>query len=173
MDGHQQLQVVAIKVSGGSFSEPFYSFRVDGQSVDLFNENYLQAGFIHHSGWDILESSFCHGVDRNVIPSWVTGGALSDRGNIRVKSPMIIKEASHYCTAHASMTASTQVKVAEGTGGTGGTGGDRLQPMDPDAVVVYTDAVSGAANDIVTFLLVKNLRPFLVGSGTKDTLWSW
>ena len=41
-----------------------------------------------------------------------------------------------------------------GTGGNGGdnggTGGDTTQPMDPDAVAVYPDAVSGAANDIVT-----------------------
>ena len=41
-----------------------------------------------------------------------------------------------------------------GTGGTGGdnggTGGDTTQPMDPDAVAVYPEAVGGAANDIVT-----------------------
>ena len=44
-----------------------------------------------------------------------------------------------------------------GNGGTGGTGGDTTQPMDPDAVAVYPEAVSGAANDIVTVpFLVKN-----------------
>ena len=64
MDGHQQLQVANIghpQVSGGSFSEPFYSFTVDGQSVDLFNENYLQAGFIYDFMADGISSgqSFC------------------------------------------------------------------------------------------------------------------
>ena len=89
MDGHQQLQVVAIKVSGGSFSEPFYSFTVDGQSVDLFNENYLQAGFIY----DFMADGPSHPFQRNVIPSWVTGGALSgSQGNIRVQ---LIMKACH------------------------------------------------------------------------------
>ena len=42
------------------------------------------------------------------------------------------------------------------------------QPMDPDAVAVYPDAVSGATNDIVTVpFLVKNFEAI---SGVQGTL---
>ena len=66
-----------------------------------------------------------------------------------------------------------------GTGGTGGnngstggdnggTSGDTTQPMDPDAVAIYPDAASGAANDIVTVpFLVKNFEAI---SGVQGTL---
>ncbi|MGA0407690.1 MAG: S8 family serine peptidase, partial [Limisphaerales bacterium] len=145
MDGHQQMQVVAIKVSGGSFSEPFYSFMVDGESVDLFNANFLQAGFIYDFMADGISSShpFAMGVDRNVIPSWVTGSALTgSQGNIRVEIPHDYQGSlTYYCTAHTSMTASTQVKAAESTGGTGGgsgdTGGETEPVFDPDAAGLY------------------------------------
>ncbi|MEK9863291.1 MAG: Ig-like domain-containing protein, partial [Verrucomicrobiota bacterium] len=166
MDGHQQMQIVAIKVSGGSFSEPFYSFTVDGESVDLFNENYLQAGFIYDFMADGISSShpFAMGVDRNVIPSWVTGSALTgSQGNIRVEIPHDYQGSlTYYCTAHTSMTASTQVKAAESTGG-------ETEPVfDPDAAGLYPIDVTGSAGaEIKVPFLVKNFQGI---SGIQTTI---
>ena len=76
----------------------------------------------------------------------------------------------HICLQYAGSndgTGGTEAPAAGGdTGGTGGdNGGDMAdtggvdQSLDPDAVAIYPDSVSGAANDIVTVpFLVRNFE---------------
>ena len=105
---------------------------------------------------------------------------IGSQGSIRVELPHHYQGTlTYFCTAHDSMEATIFIGVGEQNGGTGGnnggnggdnggTGGDTTQPMDPDAVAVYPDAVSGAANDIVTVpFLVKNFEAI---SGVQGTL---
>ncbi len=116
-DGSQSPQPVAIEVSGGGFSDPFYTFTMDGAMVESLNGSHFKAGSVYEfkANGISLNHPFAVGISRDSIPSWITGDALTgSEGLIRVEIPPDYQGTiTYYCTAHTSMTRAMKVGEAD------------------------------------------------------------
>ncbi|MDB4804132.1 PA14 domain-containing protein, partial [Verrucomicrobia bacterium] len=110
-------QAVTIEVSGGVFSDPFYTFTIDGTLLDRLNGSHFKAGSAYEfkAKGISLNHPFTVGVSRDSTHSWITGGALTgSEGLIRVEIPEDYQGSiTYYCTAHTSMTKAFKVGEAD------------------------------------------------------------